>query len=299
MDGAPRTLAEHALGGAVADAVRAEWGFTSRTDLVTLTSGERVVVQHYGRRHDAEYRLQVMQGLRPAASDAGVVIPEVRAYDLSAEPPWIIFDALPGVPVPAAGETGLGGPQFAGLARAMGELLARLRRLPTAGLWLNATWADTGRLAAAAGRWIDTMPLLSGGERDTLAEVVSGLPQLFAGRPVVLAHGDFAPVNMLTDGASVTGLLDFEAARLADPLFDVAWWAWSVSLGPPCALETGWAPFLDGAGVDAADPLLHPRIRALQVLRMLELLVDQPSLSPDVRRIVADRLRAKLRPAAG
>jgi len=33
----------------------------------------------------------------------------------------------------------------------------------------------------------------------------------------MLAHGDFAPVNMLTDGASLTGLLDFEAVRLADP----------------------------------------------------------------------------------
>jgi aminoglycoside phosphotransferase (APT) family kinase protein len=31
---------------------------------------------------------------------------------------------------------------------------------------------------------------------------------------VVLAHGDFAPVNVLTDGEKVTGLLDFEAVRL-------------------------------------------------------------------------------------
>jgi aminoglycoside phosphotransferase (APT) family kinase protein len=43
------------------------------------------------------------------------------------------------------------------------------------------------------------------------------VPGLFTGRPVVLAHGDFAPVNILTDGQEVTGLLDFEAVRLADP----------------------------------------------------------------------------------
>ena len=38
----------------------------------------------------------------------------------------------------------------------------------------------------------------------------------------MLAHGDFAPVNVVTDGTSLTGLLDFESVRLADPLFDVA-----------------------------------------------------------------------------
>jgi hypothetical protein len=50
-------------------------------------------------------------------------------------------------------------------------------------------------------------------------------PALFAKCPVVLDHGDFAPIDILPDGASVTGLLDFESVHLADPLFDVAWWA--------------------------------------------------------------------------
>jgi aminoglycoside phosphotransferase (APT) family kinase protein len=43
------------------------------------------------------------------------------------------------------------------------------------------------------------------------------VPALFDKRPVVLAHGDFAPVNMLTDGTSLSGLLDFESVRLARP----------------------------------------------------------------------------------
>jgi aminoglycoside phosphotransferase (APT) family kinase protein len=44
-------------------------------------------------------------------------------------------------------------------------------------------------------------------------------------------------VNVLTDGVSVTGLLDFESVRLADPLFDVAWWAWAVGFSSPSVLE--------------------------------------------------------------
>jgi hypothetical protein len=31
----------------------------------------------------------------------------------------------------------------------------------------------------------------------------------------------------------VTGLVDFESVRLADPLFDLVWWAWAVELHYP------------------------------------------------------------------
>jgi hypothetical protein len=75
----------------------------------------------------------------------------------------------------------------------------------------------------------------------------------------------------------------------------VAWWAWAVSFASPAVLESAWPPFLQGAGVDATDPELPVRVRSLQVLRMLELLAGEASLAPEVRRIVADRLRAVLR----
>ena len=117
---------------------------------------------------------------------------------------------------------------------------------------------------------------------------------LFANRPVILAHGDFAPVNLLTDGRALTGLVDFESVRLADPLFDVAWWAWAVSFSPPAVLESAWPPFLQGAEIEATDPQLDARVRALQVLRMLELLADGTDLAPDVQRVRADRLHRML-----
>jgi aminoglycoside phosphotransferase (APT) family kinase protein len=173
------------------------------------------------------------------------------------------------------------------MARIMGELLAAFRRLPAAGLELDRRWADPGRLAASAAGWARQLSITNAGP------CLDAVPGLFAGRPVVLAHGDFAPVNVLTDGQMVTGLLDFEAVRLADPLFDAAWWAWSVSFSSPDVLQQAWPAFLDGAGIDAAEPGLADRVRALQVLRMLEQLAAG-NLAPGIARIVTDRLHATL-----
>ncbi len=111
----------------------------------------------------------------------------------------------------------------------------------------------------------------------------------------MLSHGDFAPVNVLTDGTSLTGLLDFEAVRLADPVFDAAWWAWAVSFSSPSVLQASWPGFLEAAGIDATDAQLPMRVRTLQVLRMRELLSTTTTLSPDLQHVVADRLRATLR----
>jgi hypothetical protein len=48
------------------------------------------------------------------------------------------------------------------------ELLASFRRLPTAGLQLDDRWADPGRLAAQAGRWVQQLLGLAA-ERTALA----------------------------------------------------------------------------------------------------------------------------------
>ena len=147
----------------------------------------------------------------------------------------MINDVLPGVPVPEAGELGPGGPRFTYAARMMGELLASFRSLPAASLRLDDLWADPQRLAAAAARWAEQLPVSAG-------RVLDAVPGLFAGRPVVLTHGDFAPVNILTDGTTLTGLLDFEAVRLADPLFDPARWAWGFELPAPFASTSSRVP---------------------------------------------------------
>jgi aminoglycoside phosphotransferase (APT) family kinase protein len=288
-----RELLESVLETSVVAAEDAPWGFTNQTALVELAGGERVVFQRYRRRDDAEYRIRVMQALWEPASEAGIRIPRVRASDLAADPPWTVFEALPGIPVPAADEVGLGGPKFPAMAEAMGELLARLRTLSTDELELKDLWSDPSRLAREAAHWTDKTPGLGEREQASVNDIIEHLPELFAGRPAVFAHGDFAPVNVLIDGDTITGIIDFESARLADPLFDVAWWAWAVAFHPS-ALNAGLDAFLGGAGIDRADLLLPDRINALQVLRMLELLTRGPALGRDIMQIVFDRLRVQL-----
>lgn len=144
-DNSDRVLIERVLARPVTDAMKAGWGFTNRTDFVTLDSGDRVVLQRYRSRRDARYRLQVMHALRAPAAEAGIAIPRILQSGLDRDPAWMVFEALPGIPVPEAGEAGLGGPRFPEMARLMGELLAVFRQLPVQGVELNGLWADPGR----------------------------------------------------------------------------------------------------------------------------------------------------------
>ena len=287
-----RQWIERVLGQAVAEATTAAWGFQNRTDIVTLGDGEEVVLQRYRRREDAGYRLEVTRALRDSAAAVGISVSRVRAFDLEANPAWIIFDALPGVPVPDV-EGGLEGPRFPALARQMGGMLAAFRELPHAGLEIDRLWAEPTRLVARAAEWILALDELDDVERERLGDELPRVQELFRGRPVVLAHGDFSPVNVLSDGRTLTGLVDFESVRLADPLFDVAWWEWSVSFSPPVVLRAAWPEFLEDARVNSDDPEFLSRIRSLQLLRMLELLTGD-SLGPGIRRTVANRLRSSL-----
>jgi hypothetical protein len=66
--------------------------------MVTLAGGERAVVQRYRHREDAGYRLRVMRGLSGPAAEAGIPLPRVREFSLDDDPPWVIYDGLPGVP---------------------------------------------------------------------------------------------------------------------------------------------------------------------------------------------------------
>jgi hypothetical protein len=86
-----RALIERVLARPVADATQAVWGFQNRTDIVTLGSGERVVVQRYRRRQDADYRLRVMRALWRPAAEAGIAIPRIREADLHTDPAWAIL----------------------------------------------------------------------------------------------------------------------------------------------------------------------------------------------------------------
>jgi hypothetical protein len=236
-----------------------------------------------------------MRALRKPAAEAGIAIPRIRESDLGADPAWVIFEALSGVPVPEAGDAGLEGPGFPELARAMGELLASFRRLPTAGLELDDLWAEP---------WAPRRSRGALGHRDPRAG------RYGAGGAGRSPRSPACPLREAPCGTGSRRLRAGERVnrrRVADRAARLrigapgrsalrrGRWAWAVGFSSPAVLEAAWPGFLQGAGIDASDPELLDRVRSLQVLRMLELLVGETSLGPDVQRIVADRLRAMLR----
>jgi aminoglycoside phosphotransferase (APT) family kinase protein len=194
----------------------------------------------------------------------------VRA-DLEASPPYAIFEALAGQPGYVVADHDLSAPVFPLMAEAMGRLLRRLQAIPVEVLELPLTWADPRSLARTAAAWLGTTePLLSVAEVAQVQRLIDTLPGLFAGRPIVVAHGDYGPANVLFEGAQVTALLDLESARLADPLFDLAWWKWLLHAHTPRAFELSWPQFLAAAEVDPGEEDFEQRIFALLTLRLLE-----------------------------
>jgi aminoglycoside phosphotransferase (APT) family kinase protein len=87
-------------------------------------------------------------------------------------------------------------------------------------------------------------------------------------------HGDFAPINVIVDGAgTVVGLIDLEHSHVGDPLEDVAWWGWVVRHHHPEAWLAAWPTLCEAAGVDDRDEA----IRGL----MLDQLERRLALAPD------------------
>lgn len=274
------------LGRRIVAVAPTESGFRSRSDLMSLADGRRALLRRHHRRADIRRHDWIVAALRARAAGKGIAMPRIIRSGPEADPSWIVFDALPGVPL--AGE--LDSPRFPVLAWEMGALLADLAELPCADLKLDETWTRPRFVAARADAWAECLlPTLGAAQYGELQAVLGELPELFEGRPAVLAHGDFVPGNILADGERLGGILDFDEVRLADPLFDVATWAWSVSFARAESFAAAWPAFLDGAGIDPAEPGLLPRIRTLQVVRMMEMLAEH-DLGPDRWRIVHSRL---------
>ncbi len=267
------------LGSPVVAAAAARWGFTNRTTLATLADGRRVAVQRLADRAAARRRLRLAPPLAVQLAAAGVPTAPLLGGDAEATPPYVVHAAVAGT----NGAEWLASERGAErLARLMGALVARLAAVDARGLRLPVAWADPVRLARASGvRLARSSPRLGAATVRVLQTAIEKLEPLFAGRRPVFAHGDFAPVNVLIArrasgrGWAVAALLDLEWARLADPLFDLAWWGWVVRFHHPERWAAAWPAFLAAAGAageaERAPAAFAARIRTLQLLRLLEL----------------------------
>jgi aminoglycoside phosphotransferase (APT) family kinase protein len=295
------------VGAEVVAAERSPWGFENRTDIVTLADGRRLVVQRITRRSVARRRLLLAGAVPPLLATVGIQAPRLLGGDAEREPPFAIREYLPGEPANLL----LGAVP---LARAMGALLPLFANVPFVGAALPDLWADPARLAAVSLRRLEACrSLIDAATSAALARVVEQLPALFAGRAPVFAHGDYCPVNALAlaperpveepreadawtprpseASAPRIGLLDFDEARLADPLFDAAWWSWVVRFHHPDRWDSAWPAFREAAGM-ADDGATSARVAVLQLLRLLEALDEAREHTPAAAPGWAARLAA-------
>ncbi len=244
-------------------------GLSNRTDVATLQDGRLVVVQRLADAALARHRVEVARDLGARLRPAGVPVPELLATDPAAHPPFIVTAHVPGRP----GSASLDDPREAmALGADMGRLHRAIASVATDGLRLPGAWARHADLARVAGHWLArTSGLLPAATRHRLADSIAVFPAAWTGRPVVLAHGDWAPVNVLVERGSVSGVVDWEFARLADPLFDPAWWNALVWTFHPSAWPHAWPSFAEAAGI-GDDGATLDRLGVLGSLRMLEVL---------------------------
>jgi aminoglycoside phosphotransferase (APT) family kinase protein len=286
------------VGMPVLAAERSAWGFENRTDIVTLAGGRKLVVQRISNPALAPHKLRLAQQLPERLAAVGLRLPRVLRADAIARPPFAVREYLPGTLAASA----MRDDQSAiAVAAAMGAVLRQLRQVDTHGLRLHSGWATPLRRArqarAQVGRCGD---LLDTEARRLLTATIDQLEECFDGRGNCFAHGDFCPVNALlamdgetSDRWSVVALLDVEFARLADPLFDAAWWGWVVRYHHPQLWMVAWPALLAAAGI-AADSGTLGRILALQQLRCLEALDYARAAGPDAATQWVRRLQETL-----
>jgi aminoglycoside phosphotransferase (APT) family kinase protein len=261
------------------------WGSRTRTLLVSLDRGDPVIVQWTDDRASMARRLRIARQLSALAP--WLPLPEVLAGDSRAPVPFIVTRYVPG----RAGSALLADDDQAALLGArMGGLAKDISLAPIFGLGLSTTWADADRLDVAARRWLaGSADLLGPTVTSTLHQLLERLRMVFAGAEPVFAHGDFVPVNVIVRDGAVVALLDLERARIAHPLFDVAWFRCVVRHHHRRQWGVVGPAFMSAAGI-ALAPDVALGLDLLAALQCLEMVDCTPRSLGSVRSAWVARL---------
>jgi aminoglycoside phosphotransferase (APT) family kinase protein len=229
-----------------------------------------VIVQQIASRDRAAILEQLTRDLPVLLAEAHIAAPQLLMADLRNEPPLLVREYIPGATANALLETADGARS---LATQMGQMIVRLSTLAPP-IWLDATWANPDSLAIAAANWLHVCAdRISAEHQRVLQAMIAALATDWPLMSACLAHGDFCPVNAIEEAGQLVGLVDLEWARVATPIFDVAWWGWVVHHHHPERWHDSWQSLLDAAQI-TTTPALERHITAVQCLRCLELLYD-------------------------
>ena len=284
----------------VVAAERCAMGFENRTYRATLADKQAVIIQMITNRGMAAHKIRLAQALPERLAEVGLRAPRMLHANANTEPPFMVREFFEGEMGAVLLRDDAGAIR---LAEAMGALLPVLTQVDHQGLGLHTGWANPARLAAQAHSQLQRRRgLLDSAQGAVLEHIIGQVEALFAGRPGVFAHGDFCPVNVIiappdntqrtTNNKQLT-IIDTEFARIADPLFDAAWWGWVVRYHHPERWAAAFPRLLAAAGIDD-DQTTRTRIAAIQRLRLLEALDYNAALSADRGAAWAARLVAML-----
>jgi aminoglycoside phosphotransferase (APT) family kinase protein len=188
-----------------------------------------LILRLLGRHHD---RSRVLREAVIQNTLAGMGYPAPRSLLATVDPtplggPFMIMERLPGKPLTEAGLFRIG--------PVLLEVQLRLHALD-ADVLLQELTREERASTAAGGPPLNRDAMTVGGHLAQLEQRVAGGPLdgLVAGvrwlrehrppepRRRVICHGDFHPFNILVSGTTVTAVLDWPNALVADAAFDVA-----------------------------------------------------------------------------
>ncbi|HTE65101.1 MAG TPA: phosphotransferase [Candidatus Binatia bacterium] len=267
---APAWIGELLAPAQVSEASRLGWGFRNESWKVVLAGGQEIAVT---RLADAEAASSIstltrLVGARLRA--AGVPTPAVIETGGATTAPIMLTEFVAGT----AGAALLDEPGGSGVVGSvLGATWRRLAAVNPAGLPISSTWAAADVLVASSVERLDrAAPRLAGPERRQVAAAIDSAGVLLAGRPPGFVHGDLVPVNIVVRDRALAALLDFEFARIADPLLDAAWFDCILAFHHPADEPIAWRAFVASAGLDDREPATHDLLRVLPIVRLLELL---------------------------
>lgn len=286
---------------------RVAWGDSGATTGLTLRSGRRLAARRYVGSHAVLAAETIVRRARRLA-EHGRRVPAPAGVVRDGSAAWLLTTWVEG----PTGAAALDEPQMTiALASAMGRLASELPGVDPSGLRPATTWADVERLSETMTTALDAVRArLAPAERATLETDVRRVVSAWTDHAeteepggwsspwrVGLAHGDFAPINVLRPDGGPPVLLDLDDLCLAPRILDPAWWGWVVRYHHPAAWAIGMPHLLEAAGLSdanasegsAAAPVDGALLTSVGRLRCLERTAN--AADPDARDRWVDRLR--------
>ena len=270
-----RALAGRALGARITGIETDRLGASNAVHFVTRSDGAQYVLR-LSPSGQGDLVAQEIWALRQARI-RGVPTPEIVFADTTQRDyaaPYMIMRRLPGIP---AFQAPLTEHDRTIVLHQLGKHLRAIHGLPVTGFGYledrdgvyvggSASWSSyirdevQKRLAKLPPHLLPTS--LTAAIKDCFARADADL----ALERAMLLHGDYQYKNILVQGSTVTGILDFETLLAGDPIFDFcALYYWSAE--PATTLRH----LLDGYGSFSPETPFLRRLRLYEILLAIEI----------------------------